>query len=362
VLAWRMRRGLIDPLGEASVPEVVRTLCGVQAQVPSSAELAIALRRRHAQIGDATEALNERRLLRTWAMRGTLHLLESEDAGSYLALMASLRTWERPAWARSFGVSPSEMETLARILDEVLHDRILGRAELIEEIAVRTGNRDLDEHLRSGWGAVLKPLAWQGHLCNGPSTGNRVTFTKPQTWLPHWKGLPEIRDAARTVIQRYLAVFGPSSPKAFAAWLARGGARSRDIAGWWDAAEELLAPVEVEGEQLFALAADVDELAASSPSRAIRLLAGFDQYVLGPGTSDERIVAAEQRSKVSRAAGWIAPTLLIGGRVAGVWELKADRVAVEPFESLGSSALRRLREEVERLEQITGTQLSLDIS
>jgi hypothetical protein len=357
-----MRRALIDPPGEEPVPEVVRTLCGVQAQVPSSAELAIALRRGDGRIGDASQALNERRLLRTWAMRGTLHLLEPDDAGSYLALMASIRSWERPAWAKSFGVSPAEMESLARIVEEVLDDRVLERSELVEEIAARTGSRDLDEHLRSGWGAVLKPLAWQGHLCNGPSAGNRVTFTKPQTWLPDWKGLPEVTDAARTVIQRYLTVFGPASPKSFAAWLARGGARSRDVAGWWEAASDLLAAVEVEGERLFALASDLDELAASRPSESVRLLAGFDQYVLGPGTSDARVVPPANRAKVSRAAGWIAPTVLVGGRVAGVWEMKGGRVVVEPFGSLGPSTQRQLHQEVERLACVTGEKLALDIS
>jgi hypothetical protein len=39
-LAWRMRRQLLDPVGSLSVSEVVRRLCGVQAQVVSSAELA----------------------------------------------------------------------------------------------------------------------------------------------------------------------------------------------------------------------------------------------------------------------------------------------------------------------------------
>jgi hypothetical protein len=39
-LAWRMRRQLLDPVGSLSVSEVVRRLCGVQAQVASSAEVA----------------------------------------------------------------------------------------------------------------------------------------------------------------------------------------------------------------------------------------------------------------------------------------------------------------------------------
>jgi hypothetical protein len=363
VLAWRMRRQLIDPVGDSSVPEVVRSLCGIQAQVPSSAELAIALRRDGGRVGDAAQALRDRKLIRTWAMRGTLHLLEASEAGSYLALMASIRSWERPAWQRAAGVTPAEIEELAAIVDEVLHDRVLARSELIEEIAQRTGSRKLDEHLRSGWGSMLKPLAWQGHLCNGPSNGNRVTFTKPETWSSNWRGLPEVEIAARTVIGRYLAVFGPSSAKKFAAWLARGGPRAADIRSWWNAVEYLIVPIEVEGEPLHVLAADVDELRATPPAKSVRLVAGFDQYVLGPGTDDPQVIAPEQRGMVSRAAGWISPVVLIGGRVAGVWELRADTLAVELFGAPPAAIRRDLAAEMQRLEAATGaSKLSLDIA
>ena len=43
-LAWRMERQLLDPVGDLSVAETVRRLCGVQAQVASSAELAVRVR------------------------------------------------------------------------------------------------------------------------------------------------------------------------------------------------------------------------------------------------------------------------------------------------------------------------------
>ena len=43
-LAWRMRRHELDPAGRLSAPEVVRRLSGVQAQVASSADLAIRVR------------------------------------------------------------------------------------------------------------------------------------------------------------------------------------------------------------------------------------------------------------------------------------------------------------------------------
>ena len=64
----------------------------------------------------------------------------------------------------------------------------------------------------------------------------------------------------------------------------------------------------------------------------VRLLPAFDQYVLGPGTREAHVLAPARRSDVSRAAGWIAPLVLRGGRVVGTWEVSDDAVRVAIFE------------------------------
>jgi hypothetical protein len=53
--------------------------------------------------------------------------------------------------------------------------------------------------LRSGWGALLEPLAWQGALCHGPAQGNQITLTSAAHQVPGWHGLP---DPATSVIRR----------------------------------------------------------------------------------------------------------------------------------------------------------------
>jgi Winged helix DNA-binding domain len=330
VLAWRLRRQLLDPVGGLDVAGTVRRLCGIQAQVMSAAELAVATRLAAPVPGEVADALGRGALMRTWAMRGTLHLLDPSHAGAFLALLASRRTWERPAWQRTFGLTAADVDALAAHAAEVLDGRTLTREELIDAIAARTGNRDLDEHLRSGWGAALKPLAWMGVLCNGPSDGNRVTFTSPASAVPGWQGLPSVQDAAPIAVRAYLGAFGPATPATFDAWLTRGSLRRKRVREWFDAAE--LAPLSIDDETVFALPDHVAELEDTPPSTAVRLLAGFDQYLLGPGTGDPRIVPPEHRKRVSRTAGWISPVVVEGGRVTGVWSLDGDAVTIAMFD------------------------------
>jgi hypothetical protein len=92
-LAWRLRRQLLDPIGSVSAPAIVRALCGVQAQVPSAAELAVAVRQAPPQAGSLAGALTDRTVFRTWAMRGTLHVLAPDHAGAFLSLVGAIRTW-----------------------------------------------------------------------------------------------------------------------------------------------------------------------------------------------------------------------------------------------------------------------------
>ncbi|SPT49548.1 winged helix DNA-binding domain-containing protein [Actinomadura madurae] len=342
VLAWRMRRQYVEQAEEAPALDIARRLAGVQAQVASAAELAVAVRQRTPVAGEVARALlDERTLVKTWAARGTLHLLPTDQAAAHLVLCSAARHWEKGSWQRTFGATPADLEAIAAAATDALSEgAALTREELTRAVVDRTGSQHLADVLGSGWGTLLKPLAWWGVLCYGPPQGNRVTFTSPARWLPGWAGLPAVEEAARTVIHAYLGAHGPATADAFDNWLMRKQNRKKDLKAWFAAAEDGLATVEVEGEPMFVLEEHKDELMETRPTDSVRLLGAFDQYVLGAGTNATYLVPAEHRSKVSRAAGWISPVVLYGGRVAGVWDAKNGDLAVTAFEDIPAGPLK----------------------
>ena len=352
-----MRRHLLDPVGRVSPVQVVSRLCGVQAQVASSAELAVRVRRETSRPGELARALRDGRLIKTWAMRGTLHLLEPGEAGVFLSLMASGRTWERPSWQRYFGVTPKQIEALRRRVRAVLEPGPLTREELVQAIIAQRGLRHVGETLRSGWGTLLKPLAWQGDICFGPSQGTRVTFMRPEDASSRWRGVPDPDEAAPLAIAAYLNAYGPTTVDAFGGWLSGGWFGKRQLRAWFEGIADRVAEVDVEGERVHILAEHLDELAATKPTRAVRLLPGFDQYVLGPGTGDGRVVPSARRAAVSRQAGWISPVVIAGGVVRGTWERDDDEVRVTWFREGGKPPRTALASEVERLSSILGRDL-----
>ena len=361
-LGWRMKRHFLEPIGSASVADVVGRLCGVQAQVASSAELAIRLRRQSSGPGEVGRALADGRIVKTWAMRGALHLLTAEEAGAFLALFADAKPWARPVWARAFGMTPHAIERLREVAREELAGKVLTREELAAAVVRRRGFGKMGEALGSGWGTLLKPLAWQGDLVFGPSRGNRVTFMLPEKASKRWVGLPDVEIAAPKAIRAYLAAYGPAGPDVFGAWLSGGWFGKRKLRSWFESLGEELAEVELDGERAFILARDRDELASTRPSTTVRMLGGFDQWVLGPGTGDGHVTPPKRRPEVSRQAGWISPVVIAGGVVSGTWARDGAEIAVSWFKEAGRIPRRDIDAEVARLSNLLGRDLNATIS
>jgi Winged helix DNA-binding domain len=362
VLAWRLQRHLLEPPGTLEAPQVVQRLCGVQAQVPSSAELAVRVRQARSRPGEVQEALADGRLMRTWAMRGALHLLEPRSGAAFLALIADARPWDRPSWHRAFGTTPERLERLRDAVAIALEGTTLTREGLIAAVAARPGLGEIADGLRSGWGTLLKPLAWQGELCHGPSQGNRVTFMRPKDAIPGWTGLPDMETATGLAVAAYLGAYGPATSDRFGQWLAGGFFGTRKLRGWFASLGDAAVEVDVEGEAAWMLNADVPDLVAAAPSSTIRLVPGFDQWVLGPGTADGHVVPAARRSLVSRQAGWVSPVVLVGGVVSGTWELDTHTARVAWFDETGRVPRKALEAEVARLGGSVGRELRLTVT
>ena len=96
VIAWRAaRHHLVERAPAKAMLQVVADIAGLHAQVMSSAELTLAARVDDLGPGAVRRALwEERSLVKTWAMRGTLHLLPSAEFPLWQAARSTTRLWE----------------------------------------------------------------------------------------------------------------------------------------------------------------------------------------------------------------------------------------------------------------------------
>ena len=362
--AWRLRRQHLDRRASAgSLLAVAGRLCGLHAQVMSSAELTAWVRVEDLERGAVQRALwQERTLVKTWAMRGTLHLLPAGELPLWHAALGTSPRYLRPAaWQKYFGITMAELDCLTDAVANALDGRLMTREELVKEVVRLTGSRAFGRKLgESSWGTILKPAAFSGRLCFGPSQGQRVRFTRPDTWLGA-APLVDPKAATAEVTRRYLAAFGPATHHDLARWWGGGGITA--ARQWIASLGDEVSPVEVEGEPAWMLAADAREAHELTPARSVRLLPGFDQYVVAASCHAAHLLPGDLRSRVYRPQGWISPVLLVNGRMLGAWshELKGSRVevAVEPFVKTPAWVRRAAGLEAERLAAFLGGALSL---
>jgi hypothetical protein len=339
VLGWRVaQHRLARPAGDPVA--VTAALAGVQSQVASSAVQVLAVRGDDAAPDLDRLLWQDRALVKTWAMRGTLHLLPAHEWRTWIAVLRT-REWHiTPGWERYHGITRAELDAVTAAIPEALAGDPLTRDELADRIAAITGHTHLGEQLRSGWSAVFKPAANRGLLCQGPPQGTSITFTDPARWLSldgkdgrHADPDPEA--ATGEVLARFLDAYGPATRDDLARWLGVTPKAARQaLASHADA----LVEVDVEGHRAWMTPAGATAAAASGPAEGVYLLPGFDPYVLAPLSQRAHTIPAGRVEAVSRAAGWISPVLLVDGRVAGTWEPTvngaATTVAVTPFARL----------------------------
>jgi hypothetical protein len=347
-LAWRMRRQLLDPVGTESVVGVVRRLGAIPAQLDSAAELAVRARRERSRSGEVSRALAEGRIIKTFAFRGATHLMTPEDGGTYLALRAASRMWELPSWETFYGLAPSDWPLFREAAREALAGGPMTRDELGAAVTARPKFRHLGFAFADGAGTLLKPLAWQGDISFGPPRNGRATFQRLDG-NPRWKGLPDLDEAGSRAVEAYFRAYGPATPHHVQYWLGEGlGAGRKRIKSWIAGLGERLAVVDVDGESVHLLREDLDELAATPATNSLRLLPGYDQWVLGPGTADAHIVPPTKRTLVSRGAN----ILIVGGVVAATWSVTDDQIVSVWFRRARPPERQALEGEVERIAKI----------
>jgi hypothetical protein len=364
VAAWRLQRHHLDERTPAgSMLAVASRLCGLHAQVLSSAGLSLWARVEELDGRVVQRALwEERTLVKTWAMRGTLHLLPTRDLPLWQGALGTSRRYRKPGLWRRFGLTLDELDRLTEAIGAALDGCVMTREELCQKVRRMTGSAKFAAKIAyGGWSTILKPAAMTGRLCFGPSVGQRVRFTHPDTWVAKPEKKMDSQTATATVTRRFLAAYGPATHLDLARWW--GGCGIVTSRQWIAALGEDLCAVELNGTQSWMLAADAREARKLRPQKSVRLIPAFDQYVIGPSPHAEHLLPGDLRSRVYRPQGWVSPVLLVNGLMHGVWrhEIKGSRIEVliEPFIKVPAWVRRAAGEEADRLAAFLGGNLTL---
>jgi hypothetical protein len=324
----------------------VRGLLAVQGQDLPGALTSVALRTAGRTRAAVEAALDAGAVVRSWPMRGTLHLTAAEDLPWMLTLLGD-RVLAGAARRREVvGLTTADLELSRELaVGALAGGRRLGRRELLAALA--DGGADVAG--QKGY-HTLWYLAQTGTLVLGPLDGADQAFVLLDEWVPAPRRL-EREEALAELALRFFGGHGPATVADLVRW---AGTTVRDARAGLALVRDRLAPVDVAGTQMLMAPDTADRLAACrAEAEGLHLLPGFDEVVLGYADRTCTVPAEHADRIVPGGNGVFRPTVVTGGCAVGTWRWSGTgarrAVVTEPFTTFPDGVAERVPELAARL-------------
>ena len=332
--------------------EVVRWMGALQAQDYAQAVWAVGLRTASATLTTVEQAIADKKIVRTWPMRGTIHFIPSEDAKWMLQLSAARMLARARGRQTQLGLDQATLERSCQLFYDALNgSRRLTRTEMIALLE----NTGIPAQKQRGY-HILGYAALTGLICMGPMQAKQQTFVLLDEWVPHAKSLPR-EEALAELSVRYFSSHGPATLADFAWW---GGLTLTDARAGMAAAGPGLVSQSIAGVEYWL----AGESAAfrEDQTQDLSLLPGFDEYLIGY-TDRGAVLPGEHAPKIVPGNnGMFLPMLVSAGQVVGTWKRKIKKDTVEitlaPFAQL-EVPQETVRAAAQRYSRFLGLELSL---
>ncbi len=312
ILAFRRRAGGLDerlPPGQESLRRAA--WAGLQDSVPRAALLSI-----HARVaGTGPATWEDPSLVQLWGPRFVVFVVAARDLAVF-----------------SLGVLPDHAKGQRRAQDTAARlQAILGGARMTYgQAGAALGVHHNSLRYAAATGTVL--IRWDG------ARQAEIWTVPPPDTTP--------RDARLELARRYLHIYGPATPEAFARWAGIGahGATAFDALG------TSLTPVQTPVGDAWILAADEAAFrAAPGPVAPARLLPSGDPYYLRHGADRDLLVPdADRRGELWTPRVWPGG-LLVAGEISGTWNRADTLITVQPWRPLSPAERDAVTEEAQSM-------------
>ena len=250
-------------------------------------------------------------------------------------------TWEDPSLVQLWGPHHHAYVVARRDL------AVFSLGRLPDDLAGRELANDLAARLHGLLGVEVMTYGNAGHALG--ENANRLRYAAPTgTVLIRWDGArqptiwtvppPEVdpEEARLELVRRFLHIFGPATPEAFAEWSAIPAKRAHAA---FVALGRSLTPVGTPIGDAWILTRDEPTFAVPPETVApARLLPSGDTYFLLQGADRELLVADPDRRRELWTPRVWPGALLVEGEIVGVWRRAQATVAMQTWRRLSRAA------------------------
>lgn len=306
-------QGLLTVAERLPAPaDVVRWMTAMQAQDFQAALWAVGVRLPGTGMGTVRAALDSGAVVRSWPMRGTLHLVAPEDLRWMLDLTAERLTKGIAARHRELGITWADVEKSRDVaLARIAAGGPVSRTDLFKELEASgqatAGQRGIH---------ILGTLCRHGWLVQGPLAGNQQLLVAFDDWIPHSRRLDR-DEAVAEFLLRYLRSHGPATLRDFAWWTQ---IPLTEVRAAFEVVKGKLVELKVDGTSYWMSPHTAALLDTGVPgARTVLLLPGFDEFLLG--YQDRSLVLPPEHANriVPGGNGVFRKTVVAAGEVVGTW-------------------------------------------
>ena len=299
--------------------EIVEWLMGIQAQVYTSAKWAIGSRLTGITEADVEQSIIEKKIIRTWLMRGTLHIVPAKDIRWLLTLLAPRLIAGSASRNRQLELDAATFSKCNNIITKILkRETTLTRSQI--GAALKKAGIDISGQRLYH---ILHRASLEQIICFGAKKVSEFTFVLLDDCVPLKKSFN--RDAAISEITlKYFKSRGPATIQDFTSW---SGLSVTDARAGIESVKRQLVMEKIDSS-IYWMIEDMPAINKKSP--AAYLLAGFDEY----------LIAYKDRSayldpylgkKVIMKNGIFNPSVVIDGLVEGTWKpiIINDKITIQ---------------------------------
>lgn len=281
--------------------EIVEWLGAVQAQDITGGEWTIGMRMKKVSRDAILKSIENKKIIRTWPMRGTLHYVPAADAKWMVKYLAERVNKRLNSYYKKSDLD-SEVFSKARkiLVKELTGGKSLTRPEIYE---IFEGKNIASKKMRGLF--ILGHLAQEGTICFGVKKGNQPTFVLFDEWIKNSLKL-EKDEALTKLAKRYFSSHGPAQIYDFMYWC---GITKSEALG---AIESLKLDTEVIENRTYYFF-DSKEATAHE----VFLLPPYDEYTIA--YKDRTDIVEPNNIKYLKTVNGFWSSMILEGRVVGMW-------------------------------------------
>ncbi|MEZ4671199.1 MAG: winged helix DNA-binding domain-containing protein [Anaerolineae bacterium] len=310
--------------------DVVKWLGVMQGQDYAGAKWSIGLRLPTSTDAEVEQSIANYQIVRTWVLRGTLHVVAGADVRWMVELVA-------PRLIAGLATRHRQLEldeaTFRRSNDLFVTALAGGQERTRKQLLAFLEENGVSTQGQRGY-HLLGRAGLDGLLVQSVEIRKDATYMLRDEALPSTRLLPR-DEAVAELAQRYFHSRGPATVQDFAHW---SGLTLTDARAGLEAVKSQLVDETIDGETYW-----LPPYTSSSPNGAhmAYALPGFDEYLLGYKDRSAVLDPLHATKVCPGGNGIFFPTIVIDGHMVGTWKRTVAKgkmaITTAPFESLSRS-------------------------